>query len=118
MTERPSFDVAFAALEAIKRVRQEYGIPCEKPCVAYLLDQGASNGARHDEAFVLALELRRLGVDAEQTERALNKWAVKRGCPRRYVRAAVRSAFRRNPGGGWVYHSPGLTKRPGSRAAE
>jgi hypothetical protein len=63
-----------AALESLVRVRKDYGLPCEKPCIAVLLD-GYVGDERHNVAFLLAIEWRRLGVSQRDATQALNKWA-------------------------------------------
>ena len=67
------------ALEAVRRVAAEYGIPTGrlKPCIAYLLDGNLSAADRHKVAFTIAIELRGLGWSEERVAQALERWARK-----------------------------------------
>jgi hypothetical protein len=106
---RPVDDVA--ALEAVRLVADEYGIPTGdlKTCIAYLLD-GNLTGDRHKCAFTIAIELRRLGWEPAAVEAALARWAKKIGYRVRDAQRAVKNAFLKKPDGQFKYYPPGLRK--------
>jgi hypothetical protein len=111
-------DVHMQALYAVRAVADEYGLATAnlKPCVAFVLDGNIGGAGRHEAAFVLALELRQMGLDERRAERVLNRWAGKLDYRRASVRGAIKSANKRNPDGSHKYHAPGLNKREGTRA--
>jgi hypothetical protein len=102
-------------LEAVCRVAAEYGLPQGelKPCVAVLLD-GSFGPSRHEAAFLIALELRRIGLSEQRAGRVIGRWARKYGVSRSHT--AIRSAWEKNANGDWRYRAPGLAKRPGTVA--
>jgi hypothetical protein len=104
-------DLDMLALEAVRPVAAEYGIGTAdlKPCVALVLDGNIGGSARHECAFVIAMELRRLGWPPAKIEAALTRWARKIGYSEHEARRAIRGAF--GPRG---YYPPGLTKRLGT----
>jgi hypothetical protein len=105
------------ALEAIRPVVAEYGLPSSemKPCIAYhLVGNLPLLIDRHKIAFTLAMELRRVGLEQEQVERHLARWANKIDYPQRQAQRAAKSAFMKRSDGGWRWHPPGLKKRPGT----
>lgn len=118
MSGRPDLDVGLVALEAIRRVRDGFGIPCEKPCVALLLEgeQGLT-AARHQVAFTIAAELRRLGLDQADATAVLERWARQVGWEPRKATRTVASAYERKPNGEWRYRPPGLAKNSTTYAA-
>ena len=103
-------------LEAVRSAAAQFGLaPAElKPCIAAILDGNLSGADRHEAAFVLAMEFRRIGLDGSQTLPLLQRWSRGIGYPMREAARAVESAFRRNPDGSFKYHAPGLNKRPGT----
>jgi hypothetical protein len=103
------------ALEAVRLVSEEYGIPTGalKPCVAFLLDGNPPTTDRHKVAFTIAIELRGLGWTQEQVADALARWARKIGYRVTDAQRALKSAFRKKPNGDWQYHPPGLKKERG-----
>ena len=104
-----------AALYAVRPVAAEYGLPTEelKPCVALLLDGNTGSSARHEAAFVIAIECRRIGCSQDQTQRVLVRWAKKISYRQTDVRRASIGAFRKKPDGRWQYYPPGVSKKPG-----
>ncbi len=112
-------EMQMVALEAVNLVAEEYGIPTGdlKPCIAYVLD-GNTTASLRNCAFTLAIELRRLGRDASDVQKLLERWAKKVGFKQREVSGAVKSGFAKSSSGTWRYHPPGLQKKPGGRYAE
>lgn len=108
------------ALEAVPIVADEYGLPQSglKPCVAFLLDANVGGAGRHDAAFVIAIECRRLELSEAETEKVLVRWSKKIDFVPRQACKAIRSAYAKAPGGGWRYYPPGVGKKPGGRYAE
>ncbi|MGI8708459.1 MAG: hypothetical protein ACR2LG_09700 [Actinomycetota bacterium] len=104
------------ALEAVRSVAAEYGIPTGqvKPCVAYLLDGNQPAAPQHEVAFTIAIELRRLDWSEDKVGEALAHWAKKIGYPISDTRRALKSAFTKKPNGEHRYHPPGLHKKTGS----
>lgn len=99
-----------AALEALRHVREEYNLPCEKPCVAVLLD-GNVAGDHHNAAFTIGMEWRRLGLERKEVERGLRRWAKKVGWKKTNgPEKAADSVFGRTPKGDYRYHPPGFKK--------
>lgn len=111
--------LANAALEACVPVARRLGVSTAdlKPCVAYYLDGGETYAERHKTAFVLALELRSLGLTVQETTKWIDWWARKAKQRPRETFSAVRAAYRERPSGGWWYHAPGLVKKPNTAAA-
>ncbi len=101
------------ALEAVRLVAREYGVPTGqlKPCVAFLLDGNLGGAARHNAAFTIAIELRRLGLEEPRVAEALSRWSRKVGYRPSDAKRALRSAFEKTPDGKWRYFPPGLHKR-------
>jgi len=99
-------------LETVRPVAEEYGIaPADlKPCIAYLLDGNGGGAPLRKVAFTIAIELRRIGWAQSEVTKVLAKWATKVGCRQSAVASAVNSAFRKKPGGEWLYLPPGLKK--------
>jgi hypothetical protein len=99
-----------AVLESVRTVARDFGIPTAelKPCIAFLLDGNIGGASRHKAAFVLAIDLRRLGWNEEQVGKALRRWA--RSIGYRGTDRAIRSAFKRDSRGNFCYRPPGLTK--------
>ena len=120
--DRPSLAVVrsetqLRALEALRQMRDDYGLAkLMKPCVAFVLD-GNGGGDRHEQAFIVAIEMRALGLSEKETERVLVKWAKTIGYRERDACRAIRNAYAKTPGGKFRYHAPGLVKREGTRAA-
>jgi hypothetical protein len=105
------------ALEAVRLVADEYGLTPStlKPCVALLLDGDISVAQRHEAAFVIAIECRRLHLSEAETGQILARWAKKIGYSEREAHRAIGNAYRKTPDGKhWRYHPPGLEKKPGS----
>lgn len=117
----PADDVV-GLLEAVRLVAKEYGIPTGelKPCIAQLLDGNLGGAARHDAAFVIAVEMRELLGEKERVRAVLERFGAKVGPgfgPAR-VRSALQSAYAKKPTGEWRYARPGLRGgRPGKRYA-
>jgi hypothetical protein len=110
-------EVQIRALESLHLVANEYGLAkLKKPCIAYVLDGNGGGAARHEEAFVIALECRALELTERETERVLTRWARKIGYRPRDACRAIRNAYAKVPGGGWRYYPPGLRKRQGTVA--
>jgi len=107
------------ALEATVLVAAEYGLRTAdlKPCVALLLDGNLGGAERHKAAFIIAVECRRMGLEANACARVLRAWSRKIGYRERDAQRAVESAFRRKPNGDWLYPAPGLNKKPGTSYA-
>lgn len=105
------------ALEAVRPMAAEYGLASGtvKPCIAVVLD-GTFSVHRHDAAFVLAIEFRKLGFDEKQVARMLGRWAKSIGYKRSTspIRSAILGAFAKKPNGEWRYHPPGVRKKEGS----
>lgn len=99
------------ALEAVRFAAEEYGLDTArlKPCVAVVLD-GVYSAPRHDCAFVLALELRRMELDATDAERVMQRWARKVGMKQRDAARALRDGLKPK------YKPPGLVLKPGTKA--
>jgi hypothetical protein len=114
--ERPHDQVAI--LEACRRVAAEYGWPTRdlKPCIACLLDGNIGGAGRHEAAFLIALETRRLEMAPERAERVLRRWARKAEYNPRLAERALKAAQRKRADGSWAYWPPGLVKKPGSLA--
>ena len=108
------------ANEAVVVVTGDYGLTPGrvKPCVAYLLDGNSSAQGRHNEAFVLGLECRSIGLDQQAAEAVVARWASKISYSHRNAFRAVRDAFKRKPGGEYRYFTPGLVKKPGTVAGQ
>lgn len=106
-------------LESVNHVAGEYGIPTAqlKPCIALVLDGNVGGADRHDCAFTVAMELRRLGHDEDQVRAALRRWRRKVGYREREAERAIRAAFARLPDGRFKYHPPGLRKAAGGAYA-
>jgi hypothetical protein len=104
------------ALEAVRPVAAEYGIATGvlKPCVAFLLDGNVGGAGRHDAAFVIAIECRRIALTESEAETVLRIWAPKIGYRTSEARRAIRSAYAKKKDGSWKYYPPGVTKKPGS----
>ena len=86
-----------------------------KPCVAFLLDGNIGGASRHDAAFVIAIECRRIGLTKMEAEAVLTRWAYKIGYSSRSATRAIRSGYGKKPDGTWRYYPPGVTKKPGSK---
>lgn len=97
-------------LEAVRHVATQFALAEHdvKPCVAALLDGNLGGASRHEAAFTLAIECRRMGLTKEATRVLLHRWAAAIGYSRRSVERPIESAFRRNPNGEYKYHPPGL----------
>lgn len=110
--------VDVAALESIGLVRDLYQVRVDKPCVAWLLAGNPPTASRWKVAFTLAADLRGGGVDQPTVERVIRKWALRIGWSPREAHRAVAGAFRTKPNGEFVYHPPGITKKPGTHHHE
>jgi hypothetical protein len=101
------------ALEAVRLYGERYGVPSGalKSCIAYLLDGNLGAAARHDAAFCIAIELRRVGLDDEAARRVLRDWAWRIGYAKRAAERGVTSAYSRKPSGQFRYRPPGIHKR-------
>lgn len=108
------------ALEAVREVAHRFGLPVGevKPCVALLLDGNLGEIERHTAAFIVAIELRRIGLVETKATELLNRWAHQVEYRSSDVRRAIMSAYGRRPNGEWRYWPPGRVKRPGSRYAQ
>jgi hypothetical protein len=108
-------ELQLRALEAVRVVAAEYELVAAnlKPCVAFLLDGNIGGASRHDAAFVIAIESRRLGLSEKETERVLVRWAKKIGYGQRQACGGIRNAYAKTPNGHWRYHPPGVQKKPG-----
>jgi hypothetical protein len=105
------------ALEALRPVAEEYGLPnLGKPCLAFILDGNGGGAARHEQAFLIAIECRAQRLSERETERVLTRWAGKIGYSPREACRAIRNAFAKRPGGEYKYFPPGLVKKPGTLA--
>jgi len=106
---------AMAALQAARAFADRYGIKAGemKSCVAILLDGNLGGCARHEAAFVIAIELRRLGLQEGQANQVLLEWARTIGYPPRSIAGPLRNAFGRKPNGDYRYHPPGFRKERG-----
>src|SRR4051812_31643950 len=95
------------ALYAVREVAIEYGFATGqlKPCVALLLDGNLGGAARHDAAFVIAMECVRCEWTQVQAREALARWAQKIDYSTREVEKAIRSAY------SGKYHPAGLRKK-------
>jgi hypothetical protein len=104
------------ALEAVRHVADEYGLATArlKPCVAFLLDGNIGGAQRHQAAFTIAIDCRRMGLSERETGEVLSRWAKKIGHRVREALDPIRSAYAKNPDGSWKYHPPGVSKRHGS----
>jgi hypothetical protein len=104
-----------STLERIPAVAADYGLPTAemKTCITAILSGAAGVAERHQAAFTLAAEFRRMGLDQRQAERALAQWARTIGYGVRAAQRQARFAYRKNPGGDWRYPPPGLKNRPG-----
>lgn len=117
----PADDV-IGLLEVVKLVAEEYGIPTRelKPCIAQLLDGNLGGAARHDAAFVIAVEMRDVLGDYERVRAVLERFATKvgPGFGAARIRYALESGYATKPTGGWKYSRPGLRGgAPGRRYA-
>jgi hypothetical protein len=110
-------DYCVPALEALGPVASEYGLPnLKKPCVAFLLDGNIGGAARHEAAFIIAVELRALGLTENEAERVLTRWAKKVGFSRRRATQPIKNAYAKTASGTWRYYAPGVIKRAGTLA--
>jgi hypothetical protein len=109
-------EIQIRALEAVRLVADEYGFPTGilKPCIAFLLDGNIGDAARHEAAFVIAIECRRLGLSDDETKHILIRWAKKIGYNQRQACGPIRNAYLKNERGTWKYHPPGIQKKQGS----
>jgi hypothetical protein len=114
--QMPWWEVELRALQAVCAVADEYGIATAdlKPCVALVLDGNIGGADRHEAAFVLAMEFRRLTFDEDTTRRLMTHWGAKVDYRYADVRRAIQSAQRKMPDGSWRYHPPGVVKNPHS----
>ena len=109
-------EVQLRALEAVRPIADEYGLAAGalKPCIAWLLDGNIGGAQRHEAAFVIAIECRRLRLSETETGRVLARWAKKIGYCESDARRAIGNAYGKASGGKhWRYHAPGLEKKPG-----
>src|SRR5437016_5409675 len=108
-------DLALSALAAVRAFADRYGIAAGemKSCIAVLLDGNLGGAARHEAAFVIAIELRRLQLSQAQTEQVLLSWARTIGYPPRSLRPAINNAYARTSAGEYRYHPPGFRKARG-----
>lgn len=116
MTAANTEGLDLVALEAVRPVASEYGIPTAqlKPCIAFLLDGNLPGGvASHKAAFTIAIELRRLEWTQEHVRVTLKHWAHKVDFRVSEINGTLRSAFAKKPSGEWKYHPPGLKKTKG-----
>ena len=102
------------ALELVRPIAGEYGLETGdlKPCIAYLLDGNLGVYKPARAAWVIAIELRRMGRAPRDTEVILQKWAWLTGITisQGDLAGAVRNAFKKTPRGDWHYRAPGLRK--------
>lgn len=113
----PSMETQELALSALALVAAEYEIPdLRKPCIAYLLDGNAGGAERHDQAWLVAVAMRDLGLSEKETGRVLDRWAKKICYPVHEARRPLKNAYAKTPSGGYRYHGPGLVKKPGTKA--
>lgn len=104
------------ALGAVRQVADEYGLPAAalKPCVAFVLDGNIGGSQRHEAAFVIAIECRRLHLSERETGDILARWAKKIGYSERDARRPIANAYAKLPDGKhFKYHPPGIEKPPG-----
>jgi hypothetical protein len=95
---------------------EEYRLPeAPKTCIAVLLEGNLNGAGRHDCAFVIAMELRRMGMGDAAARRVLRRWATRIGYSPSNTERAVQSAYRRRADGAFQYHEPGLQNRAGGR---
>jgi hypothetical protein len=101
------------ALEAVKFYAERYGLRAEamKPCIACLLDGNLGAAPRHEAAFCIAIELRRMGVEQSEARTIIRDWGWRIGYPKRTAERGVQSAFQREPSGEYKYRPPGLRKQ-------
>lgn len=102
------------ALEAVRLVAPEFGLDASdlKPCVAYLLDGNLGGAGRHDAAFVLGLELRRMGLNEHEMEQPVRQWARGLDYGEREAVRNARDAYKKRGDGTYRYFPPGLKKGP------
>jgi hypothetical protein len=113
-----SSEMQLRALEAVRHVADDYGLAAAsvKPCVAFLLDGNIGGAGRHEAAFTIAIDCRRMGLNEAETGHVLMGWAKKIGYSLHEARRATRSAYQKTADGKhWRYYPPGVNKRPGSR---
>src|SRR4051794_21970145 len=94
-----------AILATVREVAAEYGLDTTmlKPCIAFLLDGNIGGAGRHEAAFIIAIECRRIGLSETETQRVLTRWSPKIGYRTRAALRAITGAFRKNPGGSYKY---------------
>jgi hypothetical protein len=107
-------DRGIDALASVRLVAADYGFATAdlKPCIAFLLDGNIGGAARHEAAFVIAIECRRMGLSAGDTHDVLRRFASRIGYGHRDAARAVDSAYRKDAKGNYRYHPPGVTKKP------
>ena len=110
-----SEDRQLRALEAVRHVEVEYGLRTAslKPCIAFLLDGNIGGATRHEAAFVIAIDCRRMGLTEHETEAILTRWATKIGYGTGKACSAIRNAYAKK-NNSYQYFPPGITKRPGT----
>jgi hypothetical protein len=111
-TDRYDTDFSLRALEAQRYYAERHGLRTAdlKPCVAVLLDGNLGGAARHDAAFCIAIELRRMGCSYEHARRVIRQWASGLGYSSTNAERCVRSAFAKSSEGEYRYRPPGLHK--------
>jgi hypothetical protein len=114
---RPKHDTGQVALEALAVVEREYGVPCAKPCIAYLLAGNRSHGERHEEAWTIAMELGQgHGLTRPEIEAVLARWARKIGYrEERRVQRSAAAPFQTRANGEPRWRGPGRVKPGPSR---
>jgi hypothetical protein len=109
-------EVQLRALEAVRSIADEYGLAVGalKPCIAWLLDGNLAAAPRHEAAFVIAIECRRLHLSDAEAGQVLARWAKKIGYVERDARRGIANAYARTENGNhYRYHPPGLEKKRG-----
>jgi hypothetical protein len=101
-----------AALEAVKRYTVALDLPSRqlKNCIACFLDGNLGGAGRHEAAFCIAIELRRMELPEGRAREVVEAWARDIGYSSRDAVRGVTSAYRRDNRGNWKYWPPGLHK--------
>jgi hypothetical protein len=104
--------VNIRALESVVQMAAEYRLPQGelKPCVAYILDGNLGAAARHEAAFILGLECRRMGLTEERALGVVRAWARRIDYNPRTAASSAAAAWKRKANGDFKYHAPGRTK--------
>lgn len=102
-----------STLEAVRHYTELYGLPSGelKSCIACLLDGNLGAAGRHEAAFCIAIELRRMGLGRQRAESVIARWARSIDYAPNNAARAIKSAYAKNGRGEWHYRPPGLAKR-------